>query len=99
MKLPSKDRQKFEANPARFITTVIKEYAVASPANRLPDFHNEPAIAEPVIGFADGRDPLFQEYKKKEIVGDFHLTPEEGLLTYLERQNKPVKENDRRHSA
>jgi epoxyqueuosine reductase len=88
MKLTPKDKQKFEANPALFLATAIKEHVSASAANQLLDYNNEPAVAEPVIGFADGRDPIFQEYKKKTIIGDFHLTPEEALLTYLERQQK-----------
>jgi epoxyqueuosine reductase QueG len=93
MKISKEDRQRFEANPTPFLATAIKEYVATSTANRLPDYNNEPAIAEPVIGFADGRDPIFQEYKKKSIIGDFHLTPEEALVTYLERQQKTAKEN------
>ncbi len=36
------------------------------------------------MGFADGDDPLFQEYKS--IIGDFHLTPREALGKYLREQ-------------
>jgi epoxyqueuosine reductase len=88
MKLSIKDKQKLKENPTAFLETAIKEHIAASTANRLPDYNNEPVITEPVIGFADGHDPLFQEYKKSEIIGDFHLTPEEALITYLERQHK-----------
>jgi len=97
MKLSPKDRQKLEANPTLFLATAIKEYVAASTVNQTPDYNKKPAIAEPVIGFADGRDPIFQEYKKKAIIGDFHLTPEEALATYLERQQKNVR--DKRASA
>ncbi len=88
MELTSEDRQKLKKNPAQYISKTIKEYAAASPVNRLPDFDNEPIIAEPLVGFADGFDPIFREFKKKEIIGDFHLAPEEALAAYLERQQK-----------
>jgi epoxyqueuosine reductase len=92
MNLSPQDKRKLKENPTAFLETAIKEHVAASTANRLPDYNNEPVIAEPVIGFTDGRDPLFQEYKKKEIIGDFHLTPEEALVTYLEKQQKKVKD-------
>lgn len=88
MKISSQDRRKLETNPTRFLTTAIKEYAVASPANQLLEFNDEPAIAEPLIGFADGHDDIFKQYKKREIIGDYHLMPEEAMATYLERQHK-----------
>ena len=88
MDLSAEERGKFHENPAAFLAKAVKEHAAASAANRLPEYKNEPVIAAPLIGFADGRDPLFHEYKKKEIIGDFHLTPEEALVTYLERQQK-----------
>jgi epoxyqueuosine reductase QueG len=97
MEISSEDRQKLEADPARFLTRAIKEYALNRPANRLADYNNEPVIAAPLIGFADGRDPIFLEFKNKEIIGDFHLTPEEAFATYLERQQK--KTPDKRPEA
>ena len=97
MELTPGEKRKLKANPARFLVKAIKRYAAASPANRLPDFNNEPAIAEPIIGFADGNDPIFREYKKKEIIGDYHLMPEEALSVYLEKQQK--KALDRKPSA
>lgn len=66
----------------------IKKHALDSPANRLPEYNNEPIIAEPLVGFADGYDPIFREFKKKEIIGDFHLMPEEAFISFLEKQQK-----------
>jgi hypothetical protein len=40
---------------------------------RLPSFDNEPIFDDPVIGFADADDPIFQDYKR--IIGEYHLTP------------------------
>jgi epoxyqueuosine reductase len=91
------ERESLKANPNLFVETVIKEYVANSPANRLPAYDNEPLADEPLIGFADGNDPLFQEFKKKQIIGPFHFTPEEALSTYLKRQKK--KEGDKKPSS
>lgn len=70
------DKQQFLHNPNLCIENAVKEFA-AGPANRLQGFDNAPFFDEPLIGFADGDDPLFKEYKT--IIGDFHLTPREVL--------------------
>lgn len=73
-------RERFESNPARYIERAIKKYVATSPNNRLPAFPEERIWEEPLVGFADGDAPLFQEYK--EIIGDFHLTPREALTMH-----------------
>ena len=65
-----------EAN-AKYVIKTIKDYVQASPANRLPSFNNEPIFDEPLIGFASGDDPLFEEYKR--TVDKFHFTPQEAF--------------------
>ncbi len=45
-----------------------------SPDNRFPD-SDQSYFEEPLIGFAAGDDPLFDEFK--QIIGPFHLTPSE----------------------
>ncbi len=52
----------------------ILSYVQESPDNRFPD-SDRPYFEEPLIGFAAGDDPLFDEFK--EIIGPFHLTPVE----------------------
>ena len=37
-----------------------------------------------LVGFCDGNDPIFEEYK--EIIGDFHLTPAEAYTKYCEKK-------------
>lgn len=71
----------FEANPARFLEEEIKAYVLKNSANCLKDIDGSPIFEKPLVGFADGDDSLFQDYKS--IVGDFHLTPREALENYL----------------
>jgi epoxyqueuosine reductase len=70
------DKQLFQRNPNLYIETAVRDFA-AGPGNCLPSFGNSRIYEEPLIGFADGDDPLFKEYKT--IIGDFHLTPREAL--------------------
>ena len=63
--------------PAAVLTAAIERYLATSVNNRLPAFPGEPAWDAPLVGFADGDDPLFFQYKA--IIGDFHLTPREAL--------------------
>lgn len=70
-------RDAFDADPAVFVEREIKRYVAASPANRLLSFNGDPVWDEPVVGFADGDDRLFRDYKT--VIADFHLTPREVL--------------------
>jgi epoxyqueuosine reductase QueG len=78
------DLELFSTNPALFIEKVIKEYAAGSPANRLRALDNGRIFEEPLVGFADGDDPISLEYKK--VVADYHLTPREAFETHLRSQ-------------
>jgi epoxyqueuosine reductase len=71
-------------DPAAFLEMAIKEYVATSPNNLMPDFPGERMWDEPLIGFADGDDPLFAEYKK--IIGAFHMTPRESLEMHLQKK-------------
>jgi len=64
-----------------FLENVIKEYVVGSSSNRLPTFDDDRIFDEPLVGFADGDDAIFQDYKT--VIGDFHLTPREALEMHL----------------
>jgi ferredoxin len=77
-------REQFEANPSLFLENTIKEYVATSPSNRLASFSNTPIFDEPLVGFADGDDALFQDYKV--IIGDFHLTPREALARHVQEK-------------
>ena len=66
-------------NPAAWIKTNIEKFLNDPAENTLQDKTNERAWAEPLIGFSNGADPLFQFYK--EDIGEFYLLPEE-LFAY-----------------
>ena len=72
-----KGKNDLSASNARFIEESIKEFVRVSLANLLPSFSNEPMFDEPLVGFADGDDQLFQEYKV--AVDGSHLTPREAF--------------------
>jgi epoxyqueuosine reductase len=55
----------------------IKNYAQQSTSNRLGPPGAGRIFDDPIVGFASGADPLFQELK--EVIGPFHLTPHEVL--------------------
>jgi epoxyqueuosine reductase len=80
--MAASDLEQFKTNPSFFIENAIKEYVAQSPGNRLPAFQNDPIFDEPLVGFAGGDDPIFQDYKT--IIGPFHLTPREALEMHLE---------------
>jgi ferredoxin len=69
---------------ATFFSAAIKEYIAISPNNNMPDFPGEHMWDEPLVGFSDGDDPLFLDYKK--IIGDFHMTPREALEMNLKKK-------------
>ncbi len=73
--------ERFERHPNRFLEKAIKKYVAASPGNHLRALNGGRIFDEPLVGFADGNDAIFQDYKV--IIGDFHLTPREALEMHL----------------
>jgi len=65
------NREQFKQNPSLFLEKAIKEHIVGSPDNCFQALDDGPIFDEPLVGFADGDAPIFQDYKK--IIGDFHL--------------------------
>ena len=60
-------------NPEKWIESLIKDFVNRSPENTLKNRLNEKAWEDPLVGFSNGADPLYPEYK--EYVGAFHWTP------------------------
>jgi len=57
----------------KWIEGMIRDFINGSPENTLKNRTNEKAWEDPLVGFSNGDDPLYQEYK--EYVGTFHWTP------------------------
>ncbi|PKN52517.1 MAG: hypothetical protein CVU55_04545 [Deltaproteobacteria bacterium HGW-Deltaproteobacteria-13] len=73
-----------DTQPEHFIEHAITEFVRTSPANRLDSFGGEPIFEKPLVGFADGDDPLFHEYKR--VVHESYLLPREILGLHLDEK-------------
>lgn len=82
MIISAAQKNKFESNPAGYISSFIRDYIATSLNNRFLSFPDEPIWEEPLIGIASGSDPLFHDYKK--IIGEYHLTPREIIDWYID---------------
>jgi len=68
-------------NLAKWTESIIKDFIVNSDENTLQNAENDNAWTEPLVGFSNGADPIFESYK--EYVGPFHFTPYELFsMTY-----------------
>jgi epoxyqueuosine reductase len=73
-------------NPTRYLQDEIANFVRESQMNRLWRIDEGPIWDAPLVGFADGDDPLFEEYKT--IIGSYHLTPRELLQYAVEEFTK-----------
>jgi epoxyqueuosine reductase len=80
--LTAEQKNQLEKNPAAFLKKTIRDYIATSTNNRFLAFPEDQIWDEPLIGFASGDDPIFQEYKT--IIGDFHVAPREALEMYAD---------------
>jgi epoxyqueuosine reductase len=94
MQLTSARIASFKKDPARFIQRAIGDYLAKSPNNFLPAYPHERVWDEFLVGFADGDDAIFTEYKT--IIGEFHVTPREALEMYMDSTGSGNK-NDLHH--
>ncbi len=69
-----KEKIVLDKEPEKFIERIIIKFVEGSPWNRRKVDGGKYWEA-PLVGFASGNDPLFNQYKK--IIGDFHFTPQE----------------------
>ena len=61
------------------LKTLLLDIFRKAPDNRLPGEEKRPIYDEPLIGFASADDALFEEYKKPEVIGPWHMSPKEWL--------------------
>jgi hypothetical protein len=66
-----------ERDPNGCVARYLRDFVSSSPQNRLA-LDNGPIFDGPLVGFADGDDPLFVAYR--QIVGPFYLLPRELLF-------------------
>jgi epoxyqueuosine reductase len=90
----TQEKSRAGSSPNRFIEQIIESFVSSSPLNRLDAFEGAPIFERPLIGFADGDDPLFEEYKR--VVHKDHYTPREILMRHLTETLK-VKSPDCNH--
>ena len=70
---------------ADWITSLIHRYLADPKKHAIAPGLSEPAFQEPLIGFGNGRDPVFG--KLKDLIGTFYWTPEEILgLTFPQKK-------------
>ncbi len=62
------------------LSRAICTFVMTSPVNRLHDIDGSPIFDEPLVGFADGDDPLFERYGS--LVAPEHLLPRQALAAY-----------------
>ncbi|HPO35701.1 MAG TPA: hypothetical protein PLG80_06590 [Syntrophales bacterium] len=65
------------SHPNEFVIRTIRKFVAESPLNRLEKFGGEPIFEGPLVGFADGEDPIFHRFR--EVVHPAHLLPEEVM--------------------
>jgi epoxyqueuosine reductase len=83
MILSPEKREQFRKEPAKSIEADIKAFVSTSPLNRMPSTRELVVFDEPLVRFADGDDPLYEQYKT--IINIAHLTPREALAQGLDR--------------
>ena len=70
-------------NMAKFLDNAIKDFVNNCNLNIMIPFNNLPMFVEPVVAFANGENPAFQNIKN--TVASYHLTPREVLETTRKR--------------
>lgn len=68
---------------AGLVEKEIREFARLSPLNHLPEPDNIPIFEEPLVRFADGDAPIFNQFKT--MIGPAHLTPRQALARALDK--------------
>lgn len=62
-----------DSHDAAWVKTCVEDFVSRSPENTLGFDHEEKVFDKPLVGFASGSDPLWQEYQRH--IGEFYLTP------------------------
>ena len=65
--------------PEVSLTEEITKFVTDHPQNRYHLLDGSPIFEKPLVGFARGTDPIFEQFKSEDIIGPFHMTPIEFL--------------------
>jgi ferredoxin len=84
--MTKEDKVIFLKNPNSVLEQLIKNFVNENEQNRRTQLDHGVYWDEPLVGFASGFDPLFFEYKT--IIGSFHLTPREIILSALKEKDR-----------
>ena len=90
MTAKASDTERLQADPASFVGQEIKDFVRTNSGNRLSFIDDYMMWSEPIVRFADGADPLFDEYKT--IIASTHLTPREALSNAYDAAPEDVGE-------
>ena len=80
------DKVVFLKNPNEVLEHLVKSFVKTTDLNQRTQIDHGIYFDEPLVGFASGNDPLFFEYKN--IIGPFHSTPREIILSALREKGK-----------
>ena len=61
------------------IVDLISRFVEIDPGNRIPEREDLRIYEEPLIAFADGSDPIYEELKGESVIGPHHRSPGEWL--------------------
>ncbi len=78
--------------PERLLEEQINNFIHENEKNRRTELGGGAYWEEPLVGFASGTDPLFEEYKN--IIGSFHLTPQEVIKNTVKDKGEYFPESD-----
>jgi epoxyqueuosine reductase len=70
-------RENLQDNATEYLSSQIEKYVREHPMNRFTGIDGAPIFDSPLVGIANGHDPIFIEYKG--IIGPAHFTPREIL--------------------
>jgi len=85
---PRKIKSSHKASAVQFIENEITTFCQTSPLNRLPQSGNQIIFDNPLVGYADGDDPVFSHFKN--VVAKEHMTPREVLAKALGKNPRDV---------
>jgi epoxyqueuosine reductase len=82
-------KAEFNTNPGYLVEKEIKDFTANSELNLMPETDQASIFDQPLVGFADGNDPLFTQYKS--IIASTHLTPVEALAKTHNKNPEDLK--------